>query len=246
MGGGAFDLRPGDVHVWWCSTRPAPEETVIPRLLGILDSAERERHDRFHFDRDRLTFLCAHALLRILLSRYLGDPPDAWRFETEEHGRPRLAGGELDFNITHTDGLVACAFARGARVGVDVESAHRNAAWEELTHRVLGAEEVAEIAAFSGNRQARFFEYWTVKEALSKAWGTGVGTDFRRIEVCFEDGAPRIATVPDGHRRPDLLRLDSIDEFRLATARVCPDHRADAATCEVHPFKESWDQILPR
>ncbi len=81
---------------------------------------------------------------------------------------------DLRFNISHTDGLIACAVTIGREVGVDVEHVGRR-----LTHDVAGRffapREVADLRALPDDEQQRvFFDYWTLKEAYIKARGFGL------------------------------------------------------------------------
>src|SRR4051794_4279939 len=86
-------------------------------LLGRLSEAERARHARFRFDDDRHTYLVAHALVRSALAQLAGVEVGALGFVSGEHGRPEIsapaAALAFRFNLSHTRGLVACAFSRG-------------------------------------------------------------------------------------------------------------------------------------
>jgi len=147
-----------------------------PGLLALLSAEERTRHGRLHFARDRAAFLLAHALLRSLLSELIGGEPASHRFEAGPHGKPALAPAvpALDFNLSHTTGLVACALAWQAPVGVDVEDASRRVDLDGVGRRVFSAAEQAVLAGLPEEGQAdRFFEYWTLKEAYMKARGLG-------------------------------------------------------------------------
>ena len=67
MTGSGLDLRREHVDIWYAT----PDESgVIPgleRYQGLLSADERQRHQAFHFDRDRHLYLVAHALLRTSL-----------------------------------------------------------------------------------------------------------------------------------------------------------------------------------
>ena len=68
--------------------------------------------------------------MRTTLSRYGTTAPRDWRFVTNAHQCPSVDDSQagspsLQFNLSHTDGLIALAVARGVRVGVDVERADR-------------------------------------------------------------------------------------------------------------------------
>ena len=94
----------------------------LERYGSLLSRQERERASRFHFEADRERFVIGRALARLQLSRFLGGDPRDWRFVTNAHGRPELdrhgsGPPPLGFNVSHTKGMVACAFARTRKSG---------------------------------------------------------------------------------------------------------------------------------
>src|SRR2546421_10271518 len=96
---------------------------AIARAHDLLDQEERARAARFHFEQDRSMYIGAHALLRRALSRHAAVHPSAWRFEPEQHGRPRIVAPStsLYFSLSHTRGLAACAIGVDLELGLDVE-----------------------------------------------------------------------------------------------------------------------------
>jgi 4'-phosphopantetheinyl transferase len=147
---------------------------------SILSEEERRRHRAFHFDRDRHLYLVAHGLLRTSLSRYADVRPEAWKFFSEELGRPEIDSNSprtdhLRFNLSHTKGLAACAIARNVAIGIDVESLDRQVDSEAIAPRYFSHYETQQLAKLSGaKRDARFLEYWTLKESYLKASGVGL------------------------------------------------------------------------
>lgn len=161
--------------VWAAPSGDDPDE----RVLSELSAEERARAARFHFDRDRREYVCAHRLLRRELGRRLGVAPGALRFALGPHGRPELAGahaGALRFNLSHTRGLVALAVCEGDwELGVDVEDHTRVGATVALAERYFAPSEAAALRALPEEAQrARFFALWTLKEAYIKARGLGL------------------------------------------------------------------------
>ena len=72
----------------------------------------------------REEFLAGRGLLRALLQSAGPHRARDWRVCEGPHGRPVLADGGLEFNITHTHGLVACALsARGSLASTSKTSA---------------------------------------------------------------------------------------------------------------------------
>ena len=143
-----------------------------------LPADERHRAGRLVFASDRERFVAAHAMLRRVLSKYDDTRPEAWRFVVNEFGKPALPPGlsstGLTFNLSHADGLVACIIGRND-VGIDVESIDRRVRVLEIASRFFSPSETAGLGSCSGDqRQARFFELWTLKEAYVKGVGAGL------------------------------------------------------------------------
>ena len=174
-------LNQRDVHVWLAE----PESLLaslepIEQALGLLDADELRRYRAFRFDRDRRVFLAAHLLMRTRLSRYAPVAPGEWEFEKNAFGRPEVAGppsgrGALRFNVSHTDGLVACAVTRMADVGVDVEYLARPTPGLDIAERFFSPDEYAMLRkAPAAEQHELFFAIWTLKEAYIKARGKGL------------------------------------------------------------------------
>jgi len=195
--GARASLAPGELLVRYAFTAQLTGDPPRARCRQLLTPAEREREPRFAFERDRDAFLLAHALLNSTLAELVGEAPDALRFELGEHGRPELVqpgrAPRVRFNLSHTDGLVACAFALEHDVGVDVEHVDRRVGIAEIAPRVFSLHERRGLDALPGDaaRRARFFQLWTLKEAYIKAIGKGLSAPLTEITFELEgDGAP--------------------------------------------------------
>lgn len=170
-------LRRHDVHVYATTVADAAN---LEELERVLSAAERERASRFVRPGDRATYIVAHELLRRSLSRYADVSPEGWRFEADELGKPRLSDVHaegLSFNLTHTDGLVACAIgAPGVAIGVDAEAVDRRLPdLLAIARRFFSAEEASALGAQApSSRPIAFSELWTLKEAFVKAVGSGL------------------------------------------------------------------------
>ena len=169
-----------DVHVWFAAPdRMLPDSCAVAHCLALLDVNEAKRYRAFRFDRDRHCFLAAHALLRMALSRYAPIDTSEWVFDTNEHGRPAIAGPSgafrFKFSLSHTDGMVACAICQHAEVGVDVETVSPDTPALELAKRYFAATEYDMLRHTPDHDlSGRFFAIWTLKEAYIKARGMGL------------------------------------------------------------------------
>ena len=170
------DLAPGEVVV----ALGQPVECVKPErqsaLMNILSDEERERHNRFHFERDRALYLTAHALLRVTLSRYANVDPQLWQFRAGKYGRPEIVEprSRLRFNLSHTNGLAACAIVLDRDIGMDVECVTRDVPIDVANSNFSPRERSDILRASAAARARRFLEYWTLKEAYIKARGVGL------------------------------------------------------------------------
>ena len=187
------------VHVAYRDTERLTD-SALSADLSVLSTDERTRHARFVFARDRRDFAAAHALLRRRLSMHAAVPPGAWAFEVEPGGKPHLDRSrfalDLTFNLSHTSGLAACGIAHGVDIGVDVESIDRAVDGQEIAARHFSAEEIEQLSGCdAAERQARFIELWTLKEAYVKAIARGLSHPLNDFGFAF-DGKRGIRFMP--------------------------------------------------
>jgi 4'-phosphopantetheinyl transferase len=181
---GTFD----GVKIWTMALDTIPEPLWL-RLFAILDPAERERSQRFVFERHRRQYMAAHALTRVVLTAAGGGAmaPADWRFETGIHGKPRIAGAKGPyFNLSHCEGAVACAVSHETEVGVDVEFLNRQAPTEIAETHFADGERVWLLQQAEELRSIGFFRLWTLKEAFIKATGQGLSQRLGDFAFAFE------------------------------------------------------------
>lgn len=164
------------VAVFYTVLSPLSEGQVLS-LHGLLSPEELDRASRFVFARDRQLFMVAHALLRFGLSAVAG--ARRWTFTADSFGKPQLdppcGDPPLCFNLSHTNGLAACAIAFGHPVGIDVEEINPRLDFHAIAKKALSVEEQCLIASRRSSEQsALFFRFWTLKEAMVKGLGYGL------------------------------------------------------------------------
>lgn len=150
----------------------------LDTLTRVLSNDECNRAARFMFASDRRDFIAAHALLRTTMSEFATTTASEWRFKTTTDGKPivdcRMGTTYLDFNISHTSGLVACVVARNIDVGIDVERVDRGVNANDVAPFCLSPTECSNLMTVRGpDQSARFIELWTLKEAYLKGLGCG-------------------------------------------------------------------------
>lgn len=219
-------VRPGDgeVHLWYVRSDEIRDPGTLERFAALMAREERARHDRFVFAKDRHQFLVTRGAIRTLVGRYLGIEPARCAFAANEYGRPSLAfpaGAALDFNISHTAGLVVCAFAREPGIGVDVEDARRPIG-SDLARRFFSPDEADALDALpEDERPARFYDYWTLKEAYIKARGMGLSLPLDGFTMQIGTDAARITFAPSIDDDPStwqFAQFTPTPRHRLAVA----------------------------
>ena len=221
---GMTELDAESVHVWRVElSRP---QGALQELRALLSLDERERADRFRFDRDRDRFTVARATLRSLIGRYLGREPASLSFEYLDHGKPALADGQsrdgLAFNVSHSADLALIAFARQRDAGIDVEAIRPDRELLGIASRFFCPREVECLEAAGGDALSDlFFAFWTRKEAYLKARGVGLAGSLQAIDVSRATGEDRIdlqVAEPSGDDRRSwcLVDLPVDDGFRAA------------------------------
>jgi len=189
------ELPEHEVHVWLADPDRCSLAQLEARYHGLLDQEERDTYRAFHFDKDRSLYLAAHALTRLVLSRYTGIAAHQIRFARGPNGKPRAQlpapHGALRHNLSHTAGLVGCALARGRECGLDIEALRPLGDPEAIAGMVLSADERAHLSRLDGGaRERHWFRLWTLKEAYAKATGQGIGAGLAHLSFSIgDDGA---------------------------------------------------------
>jgi len=176
----------GEVHLWHFDL-DAPEDTLA-RYRTLLNDGERARAKRLIRDLHRDQFIVGRARLRILLGRYLSQAPESIDFTYSEQGKPALmqipASAPLSFNLSHSGGIAICAIAGFDTVGVDVEAIKESRDLVPIARRFFSEREREQLLALPEDQQCpAFYQCWSNKEALLKAWGTGLATPLDKFTV---------------------------------------------------------------
>ncbi|MFL5884449.1 MAG: 4'-phosphopantetheinyl transferase family protein [Thermoleophilaceae bacterium] len=190
----------------------------LESLERVLTDAERSRFSRVLTADGRIARVAARAAARLVLAERLGVPPSGVPIDVGDSGKPRVAGTPSQaFNVSHTRGLVAAAFADEGDVGVDVEQLRARDV-ERLTRRSFAQAEADFVNATEGDERARrFYDVWTAKEAWLKARGSGNAFHLTGFEV---DPLELSVRDPDEPRTGRLARLEVPDGYAGAVAVI--------------------------
>lgn len=193
------------------------EEALLDRFGELLSPDERDYQARPRLEKRRREILLSRMLVRTALSHHTAVDPRAWRFGDGQHGKPFIASPAqpgLDFNLTHTEGMIVCLIAPLSDIGVDVEYLPRKNDTAGVAKHFFAPQEQAGLPE-------RFFDYWTLKEAYIKARGKGLVLPLDGFWFDISGAEPAIAfdeRIPDDPAR-----------WRFQTLRLSPDHLCSVA-----------------
>ncbi len=220
-------LDGGEAHVWYSIPEAIADDGLLRAYERLLSPDEAAAGRRFLSPNRRHVHLVTRALVRTVLSRYAAVDPSAWVFSRNAWGRPEVAGpavlGGVRFSLSHAPGCIACAVARDAEIGFDVEDTARRRSDRAIAERFFSAREASALRATPDDlRPRRFLETWTLKEAYVKARGRGLSIPFDSFSVCpGDDGAIRAEFSP--------ALADDPEAWRFRTVIVTPAHVAALA-----------------
>src|SRR5439155_11953646 len=140
------------------------QEAVLHRFETTLSSDEKARANRFHFLRDRNSFVAARGVLRELLAKYVDRGPRGLQFDYGPQGKPSLRANpeenSVQFNVSHSHGLALLAFARGRHLGVDVELIRPEFAVDEIADRYFSQVDTMGIRGFPPSLRVAVHILW--------------------------------------------------------------------------------------
>jgi len=223
--------------------------TQIDAARDLLSPDERERAECLAIAADKRDYIAAHALLRLTLSAHLGVAPDHVAIASDHHGKPMLrerhGSFPLGISLSHSRGVVACALAHDRSVGIDVQPVDATVDVMTIARRFFAPEEVAALeACVPEQRASRFSETWTLKEALFKALGLGLGLPIDCASFLVEDGevsfTPRSPLV-DGDWSFVVTDVEGTHRLAVAAPRM-----PGGAAAIAEPSAGSWRGISVR
>lgn len=174
-------------HLWYILPNEVKSESLLKHYSELLSQPEKDHV--FRMQSDELTkknALLARTLVRTTVARYQTNnntvvDPRSLKFKKNLYGKPEVDwevhDPKLQFNISHTDSLIACGVTVNVPVGIDVEDKTRKMRHDvlSLAKRFYSSEEVKFLSSIADTEAQReeFIKLWTLKEAYVKALGKG-------------------------------------------------------------------------
>lgn len=205
LNGGLFDT--GDLQIWSISLDA--DEKFRNACKNALDEKGRKRIDYFKFKQVQESYIISQGGLRLLLSHYLGIPPKEIQIGKLSKGKPySIDNPNLCFNMSNSGRKVVYAFSMDEDVGIDLEKIRELPDLDELIEKNYIPSERDYINKLPEQRQYRFFQFWTIKEAYLKAIGVGMRIPPDNIAFSIQNGEYKLQSihgVPLGFEQSDWI-----------------------------------------
>lgn len=215
-----------EVHIWRIFV--PKYRKIIPQLRPVLNDEERAREEKFHFDKDRESYILAHSVLRLLLSGYTQLLPGEIEITESDYGKPQVVDNSIQFNLSHSGNLVMIAFGTNMLLGIDVEKIDSKRAKIDLAKRFFSPLEFGQLIQLDkGDFVQGFFNAWTRKEAYIKARGAGLSIPLDSFSVSLKPDDPAELIEDKEHfNAPDEWTFKHIkvhDDYTAALAIECKE-----------------------
>lgn len=163
----------------------------LAKAWSLLAAAEGIRARRFHFDRDRNRYVRGRAFLRSQLQQATEQAAADLILCEGPNGKPFLQDHAVWFNLSHSRDLAVMALSQEEPLGIDVEFVDRTVDITGLAQSCFGPHENEALNALpADDHAARFFAFWTAKEAFMKLTGKGMTQAPKTIALDLVAGLP--------------------------------------------------------
>lgn len=157
--------------------------------LSLLSASEVIHSIKYLRDEDKQRFIVTRILLKKLLSIYLKIDITDIQLSYGKNGKPFMSEyPDLDFNVSHTKDVFVIGLATGKKIGVDIECLDKTFNSKSLETYLFTPLERNQFNLIDNNLKKDFFiKYWTQKEAVLKALGSGLTKPMHELEIANLD-----------------------------------------------------------
>lgn len=153
---------------------------LLEEHLGKLHAADQEKVKRYHRWEDAQLSLLGKLLIMKGAEAMGVENSAAENLQYNQYGKPGWKQSPFFFNISHSGNLVVCAVTKSMEVGIDIEI-KRPVDVSDFKFQMIVTE--WERIAGAEDTMAAFYKYWTEKEAVIKAYGSGFSIPLQTFEV---------------------------------------------------------------
>jgi len=190
---------------------------LVPELTSYLNAIELHRARKYHFEKDRNQFVICRTLLKFILAQHTNSPISEINIDIDSNNKPFLSSNKsICFNVSHASDYGIIIVRNDDAVGIDIEYLNNDFNFSEIMPDIYSAIEIDTVLNARNKAQA-FYKFWTRKEAIVKATGTGIS-----------DFLPQIPAV-DGRHTIDSKFLDGYNSLQVLSFDLEENYTASLA-----------------
>lgn len=123
-----------------------------------------------------------------------------------EYGKPYAVGkSDLFFNISHSNGYVAC-FVSDNEVGCDIQNTAKDSQIIQIAKRFFTDSEFHALKSLEPDEQKiYFYRIWCAKESYLKLLGTGLSKELNSFEVVLPDNIGDVFRINDSYLKEYMV-----------------------------------------
>ena len=184
---------------------------------GLLSAYREEKLAAQKAPHARRQSLYSELLLRYAMKDSGFAPETPLEITEGEYGKPRLRGGEICFNLSHSGDALLCALS-DREIGADVQ--RRTQAKLPLMKRFF-AEDERHFVLSADDSDGAFTEIWAKKESWCKLSGKGLALPLPSFSVLDDEIAPLLWHRREGEYHiavcGDAVRNGQFDRIKVET-----------------------------
>lgn len=156
----------------------------IKKYIDLVSVDRKSKIIYYKKDSDILLSLISEIIVRQQCIKYLNCNNKDIYFRKNKYGKPYLDNNHLFFNISHSNETLVVAFS-DKEIGVDIEKI--GFCNFNIANRCFCENEYNYIVSKFKDKDVRFFDIWTKKEAYIKYLGIGLLKPLNSFNVLSDD-----------------------------------------------------------
>lgn len=166
------------IHIFYTTIKEV--ENLKYSLISLISENRKSKIDSFVFPKDKYLSLGAELLLLYGFWKLTNKKINLNSIKFNQYGKPYIEGYNLNFNISHSNILVACAFYQ-YELGFDVEYMK-----EEIPQNIVDAVFSNLEKELVSHDSRLFYLIWTAKESYIKWLGKGLLYPLQLVNITFK------------------------------------------------------------
>lgn len=218
------------------------EKTSFQEMIQYVSAEKQDRIQRFRKPIDATRSLYGDLMIRFILCKYHGFSNNEISYDYQEFGKPYLPlNPDFHFNISHSGDWVIGVVSKDL-VGIDIEKI--TDVKTDFSSLAFTDEENQKLMRLhESERNAHFFELWTLKESYVKATGKGLSEGLNTLKISMDNGIIGIEKN-ENPVQAYFEMLECIEGYKIALCSLTKNRDRTTQVFSITEFGEEVKKIL--